>query len=201
MIKSTLMKLKRYAHIHSLRNMIYKGQAVWSPQKNFKEVQYMNGFAGASLNNSDYSNACGYQDNYRFSNTPFNSEVVTYAGPPANGGGDCALIHEQFAVNFTRNLAQTGPQTIYTATRFIRCQDSAAIFPFGTIIARNLSAFPITIIISGDTGQTRTIPPNSEIVIVSNSIGQVDIDESLNQNGQARLLLLFDLYYPAFPAV
>lgn len=155
-----------------------------------------------TYNNYENNNSCGRNNNdRRFFDGPFNSEVVTYAAPVANGGGDCALVHEQFFLNFMDNLTPASSEIVYTATRFIRCQDSAAIFPFGTIIVRNFSNFPVEIIVSGDTNITQIVQANSEAVIVSNSIGQINVELATAQGGRARVLFAFDLFYPAFPAV
>ena len=172
-----------------------------SPKK-FKEVQYMSGFANNPFdsNNNNSYDGCG-KNSYdrKFCNFPFTSELETFAlaGPNA---GECALIHELFVLNVTRNLTQSGtPEIIYQSNRFVRCGTTESIHPFGKIIVRNVSNAPVSITVEGDgPAINRLVPANSEVAINSSSIASVYLPP---QNVNARLLVLFDVYYPANPNV
>jgi hypothetical protein len=151
--------------------------------------------------NSNNYNSCGRNNNERrYFDNAFNSELITYnIGPSV----ECPLVHQQFVINLVRTntTAQETAETIFTGTAFRNCLNVAdPIFPFGTIIARNLSAFPVTINIAGE-GPTQTIivQPNSEEAIVTNSIGRVDVIVPIGQT--VRLSLLFDIFFPANPFI
>ncbi|WP_017414915.1 MULTISPECIES: hypothetical protein [Clostridium] len=150
---------------------------------------------------SDNNNGCGrYYNDRRFFNCPFNSELISYSVAP---DVECPLIHQQFALNLVRtnNTGQQTAETIYTGTAFRNCLNAAdPIFPFGTIIVRNLSSFPVTINVAGE-GPTQTIivQPNSEEAITSNSIGRVDVVIPAGQT--VRLSFLFDIFFPANPFI
>jgi hypothetical protein len=164
----------------------------------------MSGFTGTNPNILDNYNGCnigstGCNDK-RFFNSAFNSEFISY---DFGGGTDCALIHQQFVINLVRTnvTAQDVAETIYRAAGFARCQNPGdSIFPFGTIVVRNLSIFPVTVVITGEgPSQSIIVQPNSEGVIISNSIGEVNAIVPVGQT--ARVSFLFDIFFPANPFI
>jgi hypothetical protein len=140
----------------------------------------------------DNYNAYGCCGN-RNTRTSIDSEVIVV--------GDCPLVHEQFSISLVkpRTLAPR-EDVIYRANGFFNCiGGGGAINPYGTIIVRNFSAVPVSFDVIGVLGTTTMIvQPNSEVALTLNSISEVNVNLPTDP---VRLLFLFDIFYPANPAV
>jgi len=141
---------------------------------------------------NDNYNAYGYCCN-RNTNLSIDSEVIVV--------GDCPLVHQQFSINLVkpRTLAPR-EDVIYRAQQFVNCFSGAdEVYPYGTILVRNFSAVPVSFDVIGVLGTTTMIvQPNSEVALTLNSISEVNVNLPTDP---VRLLFLFDIFYPANPAV
>lgn len=120
--------------------------------------------------------------------------------------GNCCLIHEQFTLNIIKNrTSQPRTDVIYVANQFRRCPSqeveatlNGSIYPFGTIVTRNLSAVPVNFIVYGDVEEETSmiVQPNSEVAVTLSAISAVEVNYPTDP---IRLLFTFDIFHPGDP--
>lgn len=111
-------------------------------------------------------------------------------------------IHQQFTISQTLSGTLSSPVTIYSADPFV-CNSSQGIstnliYPYGTIIAENLSTVPVTFAVYKTTSEDAmimVIPSCSEIALTVDSIRRVDIFPACSR---VRTEFTFDIFYPSF---
>jgi hypothetical protein len=125
------------------------------------------------------------------------------------------LIHQQFRLS-VRAEASDQPTVVYTAPQFdtsaanaagtvgegalasTAIQQAGPIFPFGTVVATNLSAASFTFIVEGDAEEDTQIvvPPGSQAAITAPRISVVLV---VHPTDPIRGVFDFDIFYPTDP--
>ena len=122
--------------------------------------------------------------------------------------GECCLVHEKFSLNLVKQATdEPGTEAIFKASEFQGCSSvqngkarSSSRFPFGSILARNLSTVPVNFTVFGDTEEETdmTVQPFSEAAVTLNAISAVQV---FHPTDPIRLLFVFDIFHPGDPII